>query len=61
MVHQSRVMIVAVHMIDAEPVPLLGKVAECEYEGYAMHRIILDLLPMPESPTLNNWVRSCDA
>jgi hypothetical protein len=59
MVHGGRVMLVAIHLIDDEPVPLLGRVGECVYEGAAMHRVTLDLLPVPDNDTVRAWLSQC--
>jgi hypothetical protein len=58
MIHTGKIMLVAVHLIDSEPVPLMGRVSECAYEGYSMHRIVLDLVPLPESAVIQAWLSS---
>lgn len=58
MIHIGRIMIVAVHLIDSEPVPLMGRVCECSYESYGMHRIVLDLVPIPEVAPVQAWLSS---
>jgi hypothetical protein len=56
MTHVGRVVLVAIHLIDDEPVPLMGRVNECEYEAEGMHRITLDLLPIPDVETIHQWL-----
>lgn len=58
MTYVGRVIVVAVHLIDAEPVPLLGRVSVCEYEAEGQYRIELELLPMPDQGAIREWVTS---
>jgi hypothetical protein len=55
MSYPKRIMLVAVHLIDARPTPLVGKVLECEYHAEGMYRIVLELLPLPEPEILAIW------
>lgn len=56
MVHVGRVLLIAIHLIDDEPVPLMGKVSECDYEAEGQHRITLELLPIPDVDTIHKWL-----
>lgn len=58
MCYQNRLIVIAVHLIDAEPVPLMGRVTACEYESDALYRIELELLPMPTQGPIREWVRA---
>lgn len=58
MVHVGRMVLIAVHLIDDEPVPLFGKVTECEYEAEGMHRVVLDFLPIPDVDSIREWIRA---
>src|SRR5947209_4258606 len=49
MSYPKRIMLVAVHLIDAKPTPLLGRVAECDYHSDGLYRIVLELIQLPES------------
>ncbi|GEM_PF-1503445 len=51
----GRVLLVAVHMIDARPTPLMGRVVECEYHADGLYRIALELMPLPDAETLAAW------
>jgi len=55
MSYPERIMLVAVHLIDARPTPLMGKVVECEYHAEGLYRIVLELLPLPDSDVLSQW------
>jgi hypothetical protein len=56
MCYQGRQVLVAVHLIDDRPVPLFGRVLACEYDGDGMHRTDLELLPLPDRPTIAAWM-----
>ncbi|MCC6230200.1 MAG: hypothetical protein IT432_13360 [Phycisphaerales bacterium] len=58
MTYVGRVIVAAVHLIDAEPVPLMGRVSVCEYEQEGLYRIELELLPIPEQGPIREWVAS---
>jgi hypothetical protein len=55
MSYPTRVMLVAVHMIDARPTPLMGRVVECEYHADGLYRIVLELMPLPDAETVAAW------
>lgn len=56
MCYPGRQVVVAVHLIDASPVPLFGKVAACEYEGDGLCRVDLELLEVPEDKPIRDWL-----
>jgi hypothetical protein len=56
MVRLGCLVIVAVHMVDDEPMPLFGKVIECEYEAEGLHRIIVEFRPTPWDTDLRAWM-----
>jgi hypothetical protein len=58
MSYVGRLIAVAVHLIDSEPTPLLGRVTECEYHADGLYRIVLELLPMPKFLHLTRWFES---
>jgi hypothetical protein len=58
MCYSGRLLLLAVHLIDDRPVPLLGRVYSCEYDGDGQYRIGLDLLPIPERPEIRDWILS---
>lgn len=58
MIHVGRMVLVAVHLIDDQPVPLFGKVTECDYESDGLHRVVLDFLPIPDADSVKDWIRS---
>jgi hypothetical protein len=55
MSYPKRIMLVAVHLIDAKPTPLMGRVTECEYHADGLYRIVLELIPLPESEIISQW------
>jgi hypothetical protein len=57
MCHGGRRILLAVHLIDSEPVPLYGLVRACEYDGEGMYQVTLDFLPVPEKPEVKDWLR----
>lgn len=52
----GRRLAVAVHLIDAQPAILVGKVVACEYQGECQHRTVLQLEPIPAESKLTDWV-----
>lgn len=56
--YPGRYLIVAVHLIDAEPVGLLGKVESCEYQGEGLHRIVIELQALPRENRISEWLQS---
>jgi hypothetical protein len=56
MCYANRRVLVAVHLIDDEPVPLMGRVVECEYDGDGMYRVELELMRVPERPEVAAWI-----
>ncbi len=56
MVHAGRLLLVAVHLIDDRPVPLFGRVAECEYEAEGLHKVVMDLAPVPPELAVHDWL-----
>lgn len=55
MSYPKRIMLIAVHLIDAKPTPLMGRVLECEYHADGLYRIVLELIHLPESEVLAQW------
>ncbi len=58
MSYSGRLILVAVHLIDDRPVPLLGRVYACEYDGDGQYKIGLDLIQIPERPEIRDWIMS---
>ena len=56
MCYTGRWIVMAVHMIDAEPVPLFGRVRTCDYEGDGRYRVEASLAPIPENRSLAAWL-----
>lgn len=58
MCYEGRELLVAVHLVDDRPVPLYGMVARSEYDGDGLYRTVIDLLPLPETDAIRNWVHN---
>lgn len=58
MCYPGRLLLIAIHLIDDRPVPLVGRVYTCEYDGDGQYKIGLDLLPVPERPEIRDWILS---
>lgn len=58
MVYRDRMVLIAIHLIDDKPVPLMGKVVECDYHGDGMHRTVIELTRVPRSEAIENWIES---
>lgn len=58
MSYLNRVLVVAVHLVDDNPVPLLGKVTECDYHADGLYRITLNLLPITQFEFINAWINN---
>jgi len=56
MCYPGRLILAAIHLIDDKPVPLLGRVVSCEYDGDGMYRTELELVRLPERPEIAAWV-----
>ncbi len=59
MCYLNRLLVIAVHLIDDEPVPLFGRVSGCEYDGDGLYRIEVELLPLPTRQPILDWIASC--
>ena len=56
MCYQGRRLLIAVHLIDDRPVPLMGRVTSCEYDGDGLYRVEVELMQVPERPEINQWL-----
>ena len=56
MCYQGRRVLVAVHLIDDKPVPLVGRVTACEYDGDGLYRVDLELIQVPTKPEITQWI-----
>jgi hypothetical protein len=56
MCYPGRRVLSAVHLIDAEPVPLFGKVMACDYDTDGLYRVELELLKVPEQADIGAWL-----
>ena len=56
MCYVGRHLVVAIHLIDDRPVPLMGRVYSCDYDGDGQYRIAIDLLPIPERTEIRDWI-----
>jgi hypothetical protein len=55
MCYIGKQLLVAVHLIDAEPTPLMGRVVECEYYAEGQYRMILEFNPIPQLDSIREW------
>ena len=58
MCHMGRKVVLAIHLIDSEPTPLMGHVVACEYLGNGEHGVAVKLMPMEDNPLIADWVSS---
>lgn len=56
LVYEGRVLVLAVHLLDATPTLLCGRVKSCAYSGDSSHLIVMDLLPAPADETITRWL-----
>lgn len=56
MCYEDRYLILCVHLVDDEPVPLYGKVVWSEYDADGQHRTKIQFAELPESELLKAWV-----
>ncbi|MCE7974563.1 MAG: hypothetical protein DYG92_09640 [Leptolyngbya sp. PLA1] len=56
LVYEGRVLVLAVHLLDATPTLLCGRVKSCTYAGESSHLIVMDLLPTPADETITRWL-----
>jgi hypothetical protein len=56
MCYQNRRILMAVHLIDESPVPLLGRVKSCEYDTDGLYKVELELIPVPERTEITGWI-----
>ena len=59
MCYLNRMLVMAVHLIDDEPVPLFGRVCGCDYDGDGLYRIEVELQPMPGRKAIRDWAAGC--
>ena len=57
MTYPGREIVLAVHLIDGEPVGLYGRVVSCEYDGEGQYVVDLDLMPLPERGEIRAWLQ----
>lgn len=57
MVHPTRMLAIACHLIDDKPTPLFGQVVACEYVEGAGYRVDMDLLKIEEERVVEAWLR----
>ncbi|MEM7623606.1 MAG: hypothetical protein AAF235_10450 [Planctomycetota bacterium] len=55
MCYVGREIVIAVHLIDDQPIPLFGRVFSCEYQGDGMHQVDIDLLEVPDDADITAW------
>jgi len=58
MCYAARRILVAVHLIDDLPVPLFGKVSNCDYDGDGLYKVELELLKVPDRPEIAAWIHA---
>jgi hypothetical protein len=56
MCYAGRRVLVAVHLIDDLPVPLFGKVINCDYDVDGLYKVELELLRVPDRPEIAIWM-----
>lgn len=56
MCHMDRLLMFAVHLVDAEPAPLCGRVVGCDYESEGLYRVDVELLPLPDQRSVKAWL-----
>jgi hypothetical protein len=52
----GRRVLMAVHLIDSQPVPLFGIVQACEYDGEGLYQITIDFMPVPDKAEVRDWL-----
>lgn len=60
MVRAGSLVIIAVHLLDDAPMPLFGKVVECEYQSEGMHRVVVEFRAVPWDSDLRVWMAERD-
>lgn len=55
MCYPGRVLALAVHLIDDRPVPLLGRVVNCQYSDDGLYKVDVDLVRIPEGHSVYAW------
>jgi hypothetical protein len=61
MCYEGRELLLAVHLVDDRPVPLYGMVSKSDYDGDGLYRTVVNLLPIPETEIIKDWVSSLQA
>lgn len=56
MCYIGRHLLMAVHLIDARPVAIYGRVTRCDYDADGMYLVELDLLPRPDNAMIRAWL-----
>jgi hypothetical protein len=58
MCYTGRRILLAVHLIDDAPVPLMGRVTSCDYDGDGMYKVELELMQVPHRPEIVQWIEA---
>ncbi|MFG0328044.1 MAG: hypothetical protein ACF8SC_12350 [Phycisphaerales bacterium JB037] len=58
MCYVGREVLLAVHLVDNEPMGLMGRVVSCDYAGIGCYRIDIDLQELPKEAPIREWL--CD-
>jgi len=54
----GRVILVAVHLIDDEATPLMGRVVMCDYHAEGMYKIVIELMKTTDGDAVHRWAKS---
>jgi len=58
MCYTGRKVILVIHLVDDEPVPIFGRVKSSDYDRDGLYLTRLELMDMPPDPILQEWLRS---
>jgi hypothetical protein len=56
----GRYLLVAVHLIDEEPTPLMGRIITCEYHAHGLYKICIELVKISAGDPAYRWAQQRD-
>ena len=56
----GRWLLVAVHLIDDTPTPLMGRVTQCDYYADSLYKIVVELVRLSPGDSAHRWAQGRD-
>jgi hypothetical protein len=56
----GRWLLVAIHLIDDNPTPLMGRVTQCDYYADSLYKIVIELVRLSPGDPAHRWAQGRD-